>query len=256
MAVAATMWIERICKNCGKEFKITEGFYKSQTKIYGEAACTFCSRLCVVEWMKKRYDEAYEIKICKNCGKEFRILKSLTNNEKRKGRGKYCSLECFHKHGRSEIVCQKCGKVFSVLKCMDNRKYCSQKCAGVSRNRISKNCVVCGRDYEIISSDKDISKCCSFDCLIKYVAKLNTIHSLDARSRCGRKKWRQKRLQVLERDKYICQTCGAPHDLIVHHVINWRIVKNDNIDNLITLCRSCHWEAHGKKVKRQILNYV
>ena len=44
--------------------------------------------------------------------------------------------------------------------------------------------------------------------------------------------------QVKERDGYQCQTCLTPFDLVVHH-IDWDKM-NSSIDNLITLCRSCH----------------
>ena len=44
--------------------------------------------------------------------------------------------------------------------------------------------------------------------------------------------------RVKERDGYCCQYCGTPFDLVVHHR-DWNKM-NSNIDNLVTLCRSCH----------------
>ena len=45
---------------------------------------------------------------------------------------------------------------------------------------------------------------------------------------------------IRERDKYICQYCGKSPALDVHHIIPFRINKDNSLLNLITLCRSCH----------------
>jgi len=46
---------------------------------------------------------------------------------------------------------------------------------------------------------------------------------------------------VLERNNYMCSGCGYGY-LEVHH-IDWNRTNN-NLDNLITLCRKCHREIH------------
>ena len=46
--------------------------------------------------------------------------------------------------------------------------------------------------------------------------------------------------QVLERDSWRCQNCGTADNLQVHHR-NWRSpMGHDCLENLITLCVSCH----------------
>ena len=55
------------------------------------------------------------------------------------------------------------------------------------------------------------------------------------------------RKSIRERDKYICQLCNKiqgdkTHD--VHHIDYNK--KNNNPDNLITLCRSCHITNHNR----------
>ena len=58
--------------------------------------------------------------------------------------------------------------------------------------------------------------------------------------------WGRLRKQVLERDKYRCRRCARPGRLEVHHQ-NGR--PDDNrLENLVTLCRSCHIEAHRPPV--------
>ena len=49
------------------------------------------------------------------------------------------------------------------------------------------------------------------------------------------------RYQVLNRDGHQCIECGSRHDWIIYHTSYPDI---DTIDNLITLCRSCHRIIH------------
>ena len=56
--------------------------------------------------------------------------------------------------------------------------------------------------------------------------------------------------KVLERDGYKCQMCGQDEksDLIVHHkdgLGRGSKKKNNNMENLVTLCNFCHGEVHG-----------
>lgn len=64
------------------------------------------------------------------------------------------------------------------------------------------------------------------------------------------------RQAALERDSYTCQHCGATDDLHVHHidgqgVTTDKALRNNDLDNLITLCRCCHTKEHHK-MRRQI----
>jgi DNA-directed RNA polymerase subunit RPC12/RpoP len=58
------------------------------------------------------------------------------------------------------------------------------------------------------------------------------------------------RQKVLERDKYTCQNCGKTHHEIlldVHHIDKSGRNKNKHnhsMENLITLCHSCHTKQH------------
>lgn len=183
-------------------------------------------------------------RICKNCGKEFDFRATLLNRKDHTG--EFCSAKCFHEYRRIKIICQKCGKEFEVINGHRKRKYCSKECAGNAKNRIQKICVICGKGYETIprQEKKYGSKCCSFECLIKYNAKINTVPAIKAKNRTGCKEWRDTRQKVLERDKNICQVCRNGENLIVHHIESWEETKNNNLENLITMCRSCHSRLH------------
>lgn len=58
---------------------------------------------------------------------------------------------------------------------------------------------------------------------------------------------------VLERDKYTCQSCGNSKKLIIHHIDGSGARRerkidiqktNNSLENLITLCESCHFRLH------------
>jgi endogenous inhibitor of DNA gyrase (YacG/DUF329 family) len=53
-------------------------------------------------------------------------------------------------------------------------------------------------------------------------------------------KWKKIAQQIRIRDKFICQCCGKKGATDVHHIIPRRIKIDNDPDNLITLCRSCH----------------
>jgi 5-methylcytosine-specific restriction endonuclease McrA len=54
------------------------------------------------------------------------------------------------------------------------------------------------------------------------------------------------RQQVLRRDGWRCQSCGAMSDLDVHHKQFRSRSGNDSEQNLITLCSTCHAQTHGR----------
>lgn len=57
------------------------------------------------------------------------------------------------------------------------------------------------------------------------------------------------RIKALERDGFKCQECGKKDVLDVHHIDGKGSTfpvpeQNNSIENLITLCRSCHRKIH------------
>lgn len=63
------------------------------------------------------------------------------------------------------------------------------------------------------------------------------------------KRWRQKRLEVFERDGWRCTECGKAGRLECHHVkpITSAALWFDD-DNLATICRGCHIEKTRKEI--------
>jgi len=62
--------------------------------------------------------------------------------------------------------------------------------------------------------------------------------------------WDRAREQALKRDQYRCQACTAHPgktsgvDLQVHHIHPIDDGGTHRLDNLLTLCNSCHWTVH------------
>ncbi|SPF44442.1 hypothetical protein SBA1_530078 [Candidatus Sulfotelmatobacter kueseliae] len=54
------------------------------------------------------------------------------------------------------------------------------------------------------------------------------------------------RQQILRRDGWRCQACGAMANLEVHHKEFRSHAGNDSELNLITLCTACHTQTHRR----------
>lgn len=48
---------------------------------------------------------------------------------------------------------------------------------------------------------------------------------------------------IKQRDNYTCQECGSKEELETHHKIPLVLGGKHHFDNIITLCKKCHWEA-------------
>ena len=66
-------------------------------------------------------------------------------------------------------------------------------------------------------------------------------------------RWRKLREEIKKRDNFTCQVCGKK-GVIVHHIKPWSIEEpNNEPENLITLCRSCHAKIDHSEKKEMIL---
>lgn len=76
--------------------------------------------------------------------------------------------------------------------------------------------------------------------------------------------WEKKACASRERDCYKCVSCGISKiehqkvfggNLHVHHIIPYYISKSNALENLVTLCRSCHAFAEWKIRNMGVLPY-
>ena len=65
------------------------------------------------------------------------------------------------------------------------------------------------------------------------------------------KEWIEIAKHCYKRDNWACKKCGYKGQrLNAHHIIPWSLSKNDSLNNLITLCVSCHKKIHKDEIKR------
>ena len=181
------------------------------------------------ELKKKRVESTtqynFEKRYCEICGKEFIAKESDTK--------RYCSYKCSFKSlekGNKIIGCLNCNKQMIIRK-NSNKKFCSHKCADEYRSKISRidlTCSVCGKLIENIKQS-EINKniFCSKECSKIY--KLN------------KSKYDYRTKAYLYYGK-VCNRCNTDKNLLVHHKDGNRL--NNNMNNLIILCKKCHSKLH------------
>src|SRR5580658_4146101 len=149
--------------------------------------------------------------ICDGCGTPF--PRRVTNPKTR-----YCSWECFKASRWREVTCAECGiqfkKRLSEVKRANGEHMCSRACRNAATSKMlggDGTWQVGGKYGEPRKRGKD---------------------------------WRVAKAFVLRRDDYTCQQCEAHDDLEVHHWEPYFISFNNDPDNLVTLCRTCHQAKH------------
>jgi len=91
------------------------------------------------------------------------------------------------------------------------------------------------------------------DRYLKYGKVYSSEHKIE-KKKYDKKHFRNKHFggnyeDVLSRDNNQCQMCGSKK-ILIHHIDENR--DNNEITNLITLCRECHPKIHYSKNKKEI----
>jgi len=156
-------------------------------------------------------------------------------------------------------VCVQCGAKYTVPRNQILSRFCSLQCVGKSQRgrsivprirRVTKNCLVCGRSYEVFSSCAHRYYCCSRRCQGIRRAKLQ---SGEANPNWNNGSsllpypynWKEISKSILERDGHRCwgPGCrGKDRRLTAHHIDYDK--ENCNPSNLIALCSSCNTLAN------------
>lgn len=136
-----------------------------------------------------------------------------------------------------ERNCLVCHSLFSPSVYRHDQVYCSPKCLSKAMN---KRAVETGRRKEQYYKHKE-----------KYAA-------LKSETDLGYKdeiRFSGNKKHVLERDGNKCVDCGKKKGLIIHHKdgSGSSETPNNEMDNLITLCRSCHMRHHSGENSHQFI---
>lgn len=132
--------------------------------------------------------------------------------------------------------CAYCGRDFEWKSIHPNQKYCSKECREWATKTRTKGF---GGDPFLESLHTDV--------FIKVTDLINKSMEKDPNfTEKHISYWKfgeiPKSVQrdVLERDHHECQICRSKKDIQIHHIIKQKNGGNNNEDNLVTLCSSCH----------------
>jgi hypothetical protein len=173
-----------------------------------EVSCKICGEKRLVR--KDTYPEFCKKCAAKNTGEKLKgktwakTKKCLGCKDKIKDnqRYDYCSVNCRIKHKQIQRVCKKCSCVFTIRK-------------------------------SAVSGKTNASgKFCSRECYHKFLCRTE-------RTTGRGSQWNKIRKSVLSKFPF-CAVCGTTKNLQVHHIIPFRLTKDNREQNLIPLCTKHH----------------
>jgi len=212
-----------------------------------------------------------ECKECIYCGKKF--YKPITCSKREWKTRKFCSRVCCdlkrRKYSIIKKVCLYCKKEFFVKSSRINTsKFCNKSCHGKYSYKLNnkldkidtrnlKICVICKNQYRTKGKGKEHSKTCSYKCAGKYRSLYirgenhpNFVQgSAHTRALRNTEEYNNWRFSVYKRDFYTCRTCNKhcrKKDIVAHHIKSFKDFPDlrFDIENGVTLCRSCHKKEH------------
>lgn len=211
----------------------------------------------------------YGYTICLGCGETIEKHSPTTK------RCKSCALKAHGQTGRgySERICVLCNLSYKPTN--PGQKSCPscaaeyRRIGNVERLRAlraangnvpigtEKTCSACGVGFTYTSGPQHRCETCqraaetaaTMDWLNKNNERVRTVYMPKARDNYSFGGMKSK---TLERDNFTCQHCGSSENLHIHHIDKKgsnvpKEQKNNALDNLITLCRSCHTRVHFKR---------
>ncbi len=202
------------------------------------------------------------IKNCLHCNNEF--TKVIHCSIKKWGITKFCSRKCFYEYKRIEKSCSNCEKKFIVIKSSLHREFCSIQCSNKEGKWLGKT-----RDEQTKEKISKKNKGKRFSISSEFKKGHKSLRKgkkfLEI---CGSKHWNWKggvtsitdvirnsveyntwRKEVYKRDYWTCKICDVKQRFpVAHHIKSFKHFPEDrfDIDNGVTLCRSCHIKVHQK----------
>ena len=136
---------------------------------------------------------------------------------------------------RNWEVCRHCRRRFAAPP-SSKQKYCSRSCL-LSAKSIERRCTTCGGTFRVARSvlsgrTNSSARFCSRPCYEHHLCRTGRVNGRGSR-------WRTIRRKALRRTPF-CAYCGRLKTLQVHHIIPFRLTRDNAQTNLIPLCRACH----------------
>lgn len=213
----------RNCEMCGKEFVCIPS---AKTK--------YCSRECFGKNKKKVFD-AWEIKICKECEKEFKAYKYRNVI--------FCSNLCKSRYGAKQPKPKARKNIYIIKPCA--------WCAKPHRFSIHQIRLRGGKYCSVACARKGLSNRMRGAGNVNWVGGISSYRGPN---------WSEQAKATRKRDKFTCQICGVkyvkggPVRTDVHHITPFRLFNGDyesanKLTNLIVLCRRCHKQVELGKIQ-------
>lgn len=196
--------------------------------------------------------------ICKYCKREFHVKPNVI----KRGGGKYCSVKCYglSQQKRIKRQCIVCKKEFTTSQGYINKgwaKWCSKKCQHLKQEnnanwrggKKEKECLQCNKI--IYKWNSEVGNFCSRSCVSIFYGKgkNNPNWQGGISFEPYSSDWTESlKHSIKVRDNFSCQICLYKQNKISHniHHINYN-KKDNNPQNLITLCNKCHSKTNFKR---------
>lgn len=136
---------------------------------------------------------------------------------------------------RNRETCRHCGTDFPAPP-SSRQRFCSRACRHAAQS-VERTCATCGGSFRIaqsVLSDRTNSsgRFCSRSCYERHLCRTPRVNGRGSR-------WKTIRRAALGQTPF-CACCGKTQHLQVHHIIPFRLTRDNSPTNLIPLCRACH----------------
>lgn len=230
--------VEIECHQCG------QSIVRRRARV-DRAERPFCSKECCDEWRNgsitgedhPSFDGGKDVFQCDYCSNKFEKYSSKIEDTQ----NVFCSNDCKDQYKSENLV----GR--------DSPNW----------QRVEFDCDNCGDTVWVYPKDVHYDKhFCDNSCFVQW--KRKSAPDIEKHSVKHGSFWKSQRKRALKRDDYECQSCGIEdkkhrekygESLHVHHRTPARLFKSSNeahkIENLTTLCASCHIEEEWNLRQRQ-----
>lgn len=225
------------CEHCGKDFEPATSFHEKR----------FCDRRCKEKAAARRRIKRKApvgSSLCPQCGDRFsseygrrycsETCKRRAHKRRARERRPRRCRTCGGSVEKQKLLCRRCKErpqVFPPRECADSE-------CGTVFEPLSRQARFCSehrhrghrpRKYPSLADRPSVKR-----------------KNQEANRRYGSPEYKRARRQALERDGHSCVRCGSKEDLQAHHRTPVLQGGGHTVENLETLCRSCHRVAERK----------
>jgi len=154
------------------------------------------------------------------------------------------------------IRCKNCNKKIVIPKSA-NKSYCSKECR-INYLTIERECLYCHKKFRIYKSSLKTNATgnfCSRICYNNYLRKINLKIYTDNKVHYKRKFTESKKI-LKQKNICFCAICGTFKGIQYHHIIPYRITQNDNLTNIIPLCKKHHKVIEDITIKLLLIQNI